>query len=444
MTFKDQFKFVRQNLKKNKSRLFMTVLATAIGVAFLIVLASVGFGLHKSIISDMMQNQLVTQVEIYGKEDSQGLTNEDITYFEEMDGVEAVTRRNELAQMPFFQLDDYTSNTNAIVTHFPSEIKADFKLASGRLPEGENEVVVGYHFTESLIKNGANPEKLYDDEGNINEDYVYTDDLLNKEMDMEVIKLTDGKETKKTISVKIVGIAEKPARDWAYEAHVFISEEILQEVEQFTGVMRGATEMYEGGELDAKQSEDVYDYVKVYANNVQEVEGINKTLEDKGYMIYSIANEMKQMNVIFLIMKIGLIFIGTIALIIAFIGIYNTMTMAVTERAPDIGIMKAIGAHPRTIKNIFLLESTYIGLLGAIFGTIVAYGVSFLVNLSVPFIIQTAFDEAAPEGLLLSYIPWSLTLISVGICLLVTVFSGLRPAKRATKVDVLKAMRREL
>ena len=64
MTFKDQFKFVRQNLKKNKSRLFMTVLATAIGVAFLIVLASVGFGLHKSIISDMMQNQLVTQVEI--------------------------------------------------------------------------------------------------------------------------------------------------------------------------------------------------------------------------------------------------------------------------------------------------------------------------------------------------------------------------------------------
>lgn len=114
----------------------MTVLATAIGVAFLIVLASVGFGLHKSLISDMMQNQLVTQVEIYGKEDSQGLKNEDITYFEEMDGVEAVTRRNELAQMPFFQLDDYTSNTNAIVTHFPSEIKADFKLASGRLPEG--------------------------------------------------------------------------------------------------------------------------------------------------------------------------------------------------------------------------------------------------------------------------------------------------------------------
>jgi acetoin utilization transport system permease protein len=161
-------------------------------------------------------------------------------------------------------------------------------------------------------------------------------------------------------------------------------------------------------------------------------------------MVYSIVNEMKQINMVFTILKIGLLFIGTIALIIASIGIYNTMTMAVTERAPDIGIMKAIGAHPKTIKRIFVLESSYIGLLGALFGTIVAYGISYAVNLALPLVLERVFEEAPPEGLMLSYIPWSLTLISVAICLTVTIFSGWRPAKRATQVDVLKAMRREV
>jgi acetoin utilization transport system permease protein len=106
--------------------------------------------------------------------------------------------------------------------------------------------------------------------------------------------------------------------------------------------------------------------------------------------------------------------------------------------------MKAIGANPKTIKNIFLIESSYIGLLGALVGTIVAYFISFAVNFGFPLIIESAFGEQPPEDLQFSYIPFELPLICVAICLLVTIISGLRPAKRATKIDVLKAMRREI
>ncbi|RKJ12055.1 ABC transporter permease, partial [Butyricicoccus sp. 1XD8-22] len=155
-------------------------------------------------------------------------------------------------------------------------------------------------------------------------------------------------------------------------------------------------------------------------------------------------NEMKQVNMVFTIMKIGLILVGTIALIIASIGIYNTMTMTVTERAPDIGIMKAIGANPSIIKKIFLLESIYIGLIGAFVGTVVAYGVSFAVNFSLPLVVESMFNESPPKNLLFSYIPWTLSLISIAICLIITIFSGWRPAQRATRVDVLQAMRREI
>lgn len=161
-------------------------------------------------------------------------------------------------------------------------------------------------------------------------------------------------------------------------------------------------------------------------------------------MTYSVMDELKQVNMFFTIVKIGLILIGTIAILIASIGIYNTMTMAVTERAPDIGIMKAIGANPATVKRIFLLESSYIGMIGAIVGTVVSYAISYGVNFALPLIIEAAFQEQVPDELKFSHIPLRLPLICIIICYIVTILSGLRPAKRATKVDVLRALRREV
>jgi acetoin utilization transport system permease protein len=120
------------------------------------------------------------------------------------------------------------------------------------------------------------------------------------------------------------------------------------------------------------------------------------------------------------------------------------MTMAVTERSQDIGIMKAIGATPKTIKRIFLLESGYIGLWGVGLGTLLAYLVSYGVNFALPIVVEQFIGERVPEGFMLSYIPWSLTAIAVTICMGVTLISGWRPAAKATTVDVLKALRRDV
>ncbi len=448
MNIKDQFRFVRQNMKKNKTRLFMTILATAMGCTFLIVLASVGFGLHKSILKDMMETRLVTQIDVSGRSNEDGnyfpITDLDIAEFESIDQVKAVTRRQTLHQTPTFKIEEYKTYSETFVAHFPSEIKAGLELSEGRLPEKTEEVIVGHDFGSTLtaeVPDGISP---YDDDGILKEEYAYKGNLIGETVNMEVVKLENEEETNLVIPVTIVGIAKAPVRDWMQDQSVFISPEVLVEIEEFTGTRGGSPEVYEEENGRETNSERTYDQVKVYANDVQAVSGITEQLEADQYYAYSIASEMKQMNMIFTIMKIGLMFIGTIALIIASIGIYNTMTMAVTERAPDIGIMKAIGANPRTIKNIFLLESSYIGFLGAFFGTIVAYAISYIVNMALPLVLSSVFDEAPPEGLVLSYIPISLTLISVAICLTVTIFSGWRPAERATRIDVLKAMRREV
>lgn len=446
MKIKDQFRFVRQNIKKNKVRTGMTILATAMGCTFLIVLASVGYGLQESIVKDTLEQQIVTEIDVYGHISEDGnyrpLTMEDIDVLESIDNVNAVTRRNELRQFPTFSLDEYKSETTTVAAHFPSEIASGMELDEGRLPEKPNEVAVGYHFLDYFVLD-VEDENIYDEtNGEIKEEYLYQADLIGKTLDMTVRKdeMTDDNEH--SIPLTVVGILKEPTREWMQDQKVYISSDVFADVEAYTGTPGGEL----GVDVNALESTaaDSFDNVKVYATNLEAVQAIVDELDDGNYASYSVVSEMKQINMLFTIMKTGLILVGTIAILIASIGIYNTMTMAVTERAPDIGIMKAIGAHPKTIKQIFLLESSYIGIIGALIGTVVAYVVSFLVNLGLPLIIEFAFKEELPEQLQFSMIPVSLVLIAVGICLLVTILSGLRPAKRATQIDVLKAMRREI
>lgn len=447
MKMKDQFRFIIQNMKKNKVRVFMTVLATAMGCAFLIVLASVAFGLHDTVLKDTMESGEITQIQVHGYEESETsyrpINDQDIKLFEDLEGVSAVTRQKSVRQDVTFSTEGYEVPAPAISAHFPSEEKSGLELAEGRLPEKPNEVVVGHHFASSLIPEGQSAEELYDEQGLVKEEFRYDENIIGKPFDLNLKKIADGKESSGNFDVTIVGVMEAPAREWEWDQNVYLTADLLSELESFTGTPNA--ELYNPSEVEVTDtSEASYDNVIVYAANVEAVKAVSEKLKEEKYATYSVVNEMKQLNMLFNVAKAGLIFIGTIAILIASIGIYNTMTMAVTERAPDIGIMKAIGASPKVIKRIFLLESSYIGLIGAAIGIAAAYAISVAVNLALPMILEAVFDEKLPTGLRFSSIPFSLILIAVIICLTVTILSGLRPAKRATEIDVLKAMRREI
>ncbi|MDR7235642.1 ABC transporter permease [Neobacillus drentensis] len=450
MKLTDQFRFVRQNMKKNRTRVFMTILATAMGCAFLIVLASVGFGLQKSVVKEITERRVITQIDVHGKETKeQGmyrpLNDKDIQIFEEVKDVKSVTRRKMLQQEGTYSIGKYQEGAPTFVTNFPAEIKAGFELSDGRLPKSKDEVAVGYNFLTNLADKDAGDD-LYDEKGQAKAEYLYKGELLGKEIKLTIRQFKAEKQIEKTIPLKVVGISKKPTKEWAQDSSVFISDQMLTEIERFTETPKGymldanSTKVPEDLEINKK----TYDEVKIYAKNMEAVQSISDQLKEKNYATYSVVNELKEVNMVFMIAKAGLIFIGTIAILIASIGIYNTMTMAVTERAPDIGIMKAIGASPKTIKRIFLLESSYIGLIGALIGTVVSYGISYTVNFAIPLIIKQAFGQETDLNLIFSDIPLILPIICIVICYGVTIISGLRPAQRATKVDVLKAMRREV
>ncbi|WP_128895204.1 ABC transporter permease [Longirhabdus pacifica] len=411
MKWKDKLKFVRQNVKKNRMRTFMTVLATAMSCAFLIIIASVGFGVQKTVVDELTADALVTEIDIHSRIDSDfgQITLADIQYFESLDHVKAVTRSN-FTGLTMEDDDDTTSDASIfgeITAMEALKQSGKLELAYGKYPEKENEVVVGAHFSDVFSERAFR---------NIEDTQQWLDKTIN-------IMVT-GEST--TMEVKIVGIIEEPKKEWVSSEQIVIDELLLLN----HGVSLG----------DSQQ----YDNVKVYMDHVKYVEETNKAISEAGYFTYAVISEIEQFSSFFFIFQAGLIFVGVIAIIIASIGIYNTMTMAVTERIQDIGIMKAIGSHPSTIRQLFLIESAYIGFIGAIIGTSVSYLLSKMVNVAMPVLLELAIERQPPEDFIFSYIPLSLVIIAVTICIGIAIISGIRPAMRATRVDVLKALRRDI
>ena len=430
MQFKDQIDFIRQHIEKNKLRVFMTVLAATMGTAFLIVLASVGFGIHDTVRTEVLSNRLVTEIQIHSGEESEN-PGEKVEEFKRMEHVKAVVNRQYLGTLQQSSLGKFTGNHDLIVTDFVEEGKVGFELEEGRLPEKVNEVVVGSHFGEYLFENL--------EEGS-EENKSYMGKLIGEQFTYEIGD-SEGEFAKEKITFTIVGIGKNPTKEWVQDQQVFIDASIVPELERI---------YYEGAEKPLDDHPDaqqlLYSNVNVYVDKLENVKKVSTKLKDDGYYVYSISEELDQLDVFFLALKAGLIFVGTIAILISSIGIFNTMTMAVTERTREIGVMKAIGADPKLIQRLFLMESAWIGVLGTVLAVIISYGVSIVSNYILPIIVTSALgeDDFGSMEVKFSVIPWQLVLIASTISIGVAMISGWRPARKATKIDVINALRQEL
>ena len=119
-----------------------------------------------------------------------------------------------------------------------------------------------------------------------------------------------------------------------------------------------------------------------------------------------------------------------LALVIGGLAVINTMIMAVSERVREIGIKKAIGATTRRIMREFLLESSFIGLIGGVVGFGLGFGVTTLINATVP----------ASQGALFLVTP-GLAALCIGFAIALGTLAGIIPAFRAARLDPVTALR---
>jgi ABC-type antimicrobial peptide transport system permease subunit len=132
--------------------------------------------------------------------------------------------------------------------------------------------------------------------------------------------------------------------------------------------------------------------------------------------------------------------VGTLALLVASIGIANTMIMAVYERTREIGIMKAVGAAPGQIRTLFVVEASLIGLLGGIIGTILGWLLGKLLNWLILVILRWQQMDVRGTFFVVS---WWLVVGALAFAALVGLLAGLYPAARAARLAPLDALRYE-
>jgi putative ABC transport system permease protein len=160
---------------------------------------------------------------------------------------------------------------------------------------------------------------------------------------------------------------------------------------------------------------------------LRHVRGLKPKDEDN-FEFFNSQSLITQFNQVSLGVKIGAFVIGTIALVVAGIGIMNIMLVAVTERTREIGIRKALGARRKSILLQFLFEAVVLCNIGGVIGVVLGFGLGNLVT------VFTHFDANVP-------LEWAV--IGLLFCSAVGIAFGLLPAMRAARLDPIEALRYE-
>lgn len=191
---------------------------------------------------------------------------------------------------------------------------------------------------------------------------------------------------------------------------------------------------FEGGNYEA----DLIGQMIVKVDHIDHIESVVKRFNDDGYQAYSDATWIGELQKTTATTQAILGGIGSIALLVAAIGIANTMIMSTYERTREIGVMKVIGATVSDIRNLFLFEAGAIGFFGGIIGIGASYGISALIN---KLAVNGIVGIGGGGGQKISIIPVHVAIIAMIFSALIGVVSGYFPARRATKLQAIEAIR---
>jgi putative ABC transport system permease protein len=180
-----------------------------------------------------------------------------------------------------------------------------------------------------------------------------------------------------------------------------------------------------------------YSQAKVKCQSNEIMAQVREKLEGERLLVSALSDTVAQANQVFGVIRLILMLFGIIALVVSAIGMFNTMTIALLERTEEIGIMKSIGASDGAISLMFIMESTIMGFLGGLLGIIIGWAEGEIFNGVINF-IATRFGG---EKVDLFYSPLWFILIVIVFAAFVGFLTGVIPARRASRIDPLDALR---
>ena len=424
------------NLWRRKMRAFLTVLGMVIGVASIVVMVSLGIGIKQATIESFAGTGSLTTIRVSsysyvssgnggGSSRQTTLNKKAVSEFKHLDGVEAVMPLVETYGM--IKSGQYVTDISILGITKEQAEQFGITLAEGEMPGAGGattyEIALGA-WTLQNFYNADNYRQAIDKNGNpkvsAESRMQLTFDYRNIYKDVTIVTDDASTETQKPLGnfykLKVTGMMDQDNNDFSY--YCLMDAEALQKLakanKDFTN--------YESNK---------YDTVLVKCKNIEDVKPVKNAISEMGYGTYSLQDAVEMAEESTKNTQYLLGAIGGVALLVAAIGIMNTMMMSIFERTKEIGIIKVLGCRIDNIAGLFLAESAYIGLFGGALG------------MGLSFIISVLLNQLLASSGLRSIIPAYLVFGAVGFSILVALAAGMYPAVRAMKLSPLAAIRNE-
>ncbi|MBL8014670.1 MAG: ATP-binding cassette domain-containing protein [Candidatus Doudnabacteria bacterium] len=415
-----------KHLLNKRTRSIITIGGVALGIGFIVFLVSLGYGLENLVVSRVASLKERRQIDVIPVVSSNlAINDQTIENFEEISGVEKVLPFISIAGKVSYQNSSTDSVAYGVLTEYLSE-------------EDVTPVVGGIFDNDQLFFPPG-------EDVSVSDAIEETEDVIDVELPqtsrtavindsfMQVLGLQPLNAIGKKFSVEftvtgdlVTGGSQVKSLPVEYEI-VGVTDDTRSQI-MYIPI------------LDAKQLGITrYSQVKIVVDSEENVPTVRNLIEFLGYRTTSVLDTVTQIEQLFSNVRILLVVVGAIALAVAALGMFNTLTVSLLERTREVGLMKAIGMRSDEVKLLFINESVIMGILGGGGGLLLG----FLMGKLISALLSVVSVTRGAEGIDISLIPGGVVVLILLLSIFIGVVTGIFPAVRATKISALNALRYE-
>lgn len=447
------------SLWRRKLRTILTMLGVVVGTASIVVMISLGLGLQRASMKQIEQYGGLTTITVYSGDNGYYYYDGGMAVSESGSDSNEPVRINDSMIETLSQIEhvEIVSPVLSIYVKAKQGVwegdfnirgmsrealeKMNIKVAEGTLPASDTELQLFYGNTVITNFYNAKTQQYYWETGELPDvDFMGTPMFVIFDTDAYWNYKSGGTDENgapaaapKKYVVPACGIMEGGPEDWGENSYYALCDVNALKT-QLKKAFKGKNIPGQPTNKNGKPYKELYyDEAYVRVDDMKNVTAVQEQIRALGLQPQSNVEWMEQVQEQSRSIQAALGGIGAVALFVAAIGIANTMMMSIYERTKEIGIMKVLGCDMAAIRNMFLTEAGFIGLIGGTAGLILSYGISAIIN----FVMKEGYYAD------ISYIPFYLVALALIFAVLIGMLAGLFPALRAMKLSPLAAIRNE-